>query len=83
LTKDRGNFGLGGRRVFDHVVQNGGDQRVGVHPQVGKNVGNGDRVGDVRLARYARLAAVPLRAEFVGFPHALNLRGRKIGLELF
>src|SRR5450631_892109 len=83
LTEERGDFSLGGRRVFDHVVQNGGDQGVGVQAQIGENVRHRDRVGDVGFARRTRLAAVALRAEFIGFPDAFNLRGGKIGFELF
>ena len=82
LTEDRGDLGLGGRRVLDHVVQDGRDQGVGIQPQVGENVGDRDRVRDVGLARDALLALVVLGAEVVGFAHPLDLRGRKIGFEL-
>ena len=82
LTEDGGDFGLRGRRILDHVVQDGGDQRIGVQPQIRENVRDGDRMRDVRLARNALLAVMPFRAELVGFPHALDLSGRKIGFEL-
>ena len=74
LAEDRRYLGLGGRRVFDDVVQNGRDQRVGIQTQIGENVGHRDRVGDVRFARDALLAAVLFRAEFIGFAHPLDLR---------
>ena len=82
LTEDRGDLRLGGRRVFDDVVQDGRHQRVGVQAQIGEDVRDGDRVGDVRLAGDPLLAAVAFGAEFVGFAHALDLRGRQIGFEL-
>ena len=59
-----------------------GDQGVGVQAQVGQDVGDRDRVGDVRLARDALLAVVALGAEFVGFADPLDLLGREVGLEL-
>ena len=82
LAEDRGDLGLGGRRVLDHVVQDGGDQRVGIQLQVGEDVGDRDRMSDVGLARDALLALVLFGAEFVRFAHALDLRGREIRFEL-
>ncbi len=74
LSEDRRYLGLGGRRVFDDIVQNRRDQRVGIQTQIGENVGDGDRVGDVRFARNALLAAMLFRAELIGFAHPLDLR---------
>ena len=70
LTEDRGDLGFGGRRVLDHVVQDGCDQRVGIQPQVREDVGHRDRVRDVRFAR--------IRASGPGvFPRRIRrLRGR-------
>ena len=82
LAEYRGDLGLGGRGVFDDVVQDRRHQGVGVHAQVRQDVGDRDRVGDVRLARDPLLAVVLFRAEFVGFADPLDLRGREIGLEL-
>ena len=82
LAEDRGDLRLGGRRVLDDVVQDRRDQGVGVQPQVREDVGHRDRVGDVRFARDALLAAMLFGAEFVGFPHPLDLRGREVGFEL-
>ena len=82
LAEDRGDFRLRGRRVLDHVVQDGGDQGVGVEPEIGEDVGDRDRMSDVRLARDALLAVMPFGAELVRFAHALDLRGRKVGFEL-
>jgi hypothetical protein len=75
LAEDGGDFGLRGRRVLDHVVQDGRDQRIGVQPQIRQNVRNGDRMRDVRLARNPLLAVMPFCAELIGFPHALDLSG--------
>ena len=41
---------LGGRRVLDDVVQDRRDDRLGIEVQVGEDVGDGDRMRDVRLA---------------------------------
>ena len=81
LAESRRYFGLGRRRVFDDIVQNRGHQRVGVQAQIGENVGHRDRVRDVGLARDPLLAAVLFGAEFIGFAHPLDLRGRQIRFE--
>ena len=81
-AEQRGDLGLGGRRVFDDVVQDGGYQGVRVEAQVGEDVRNGHRMGDVGLAGNPLLALVLLGAEFVGFAHAFDLRRRQVGLEL-
>src|SRR5450432_1222750 len=82
LAEYRGYFRLGGRRVFDDVVQYRGNQRIGIQAQIGENVGHRDRVRDVRLARDPFLSAVLFGAEFIGFAHPLDLRGRQIRFEL-
>ena len=82
LAEDRRYLGLGGRRIFDDIVQDGRDQRVGIQPQIGEDVGDRDRVRDVRFARNALLALMLFRAEVVGFAHPLDLSGRQIGFEL-
>ena len=82
LAEDRGDLGFRGRGILDHIVQDGGDQGVGVELEIGEDVGHGDRMRDVGLARHALLALMPFRAEIVRFAHALDLRGREIALEL-
>jgi hypothetical protein len=47
-------------------VQQGGDQRRGVHAQLGQDGRHGQRVGDVRIARLALLPLVLLRSHVVG-----------------
>ena len=69
-------------RILDHIVQNRGDQRVGVELEIGEDVGDRDRMGDVGLTRHALLALMALGAEVVGFAHALDLRGGQIAFEL-
>ena len=81
LTEDRRDLGLRRGRVFDDVVQNRRDQGVGIQAQVGEDVGDRDRMRDVRLARDALLAVMLFGPEFVGFAHPLHLRGRQISLE--
>ena len=73
---------LGRRGVLDDVVQDRGDQRLGVEPQVGEQVGDRDRMGDVGLARAAALALVGLEGEVVGGLDALDVLGRQVALEL-
>ncbi len=53
-------------RILDCVVEQGGDEGVGVEPEVGENPGHGDRVGDVRLTAQPRLALVCPLGERVG-----------------
>ena len=65
-----------GRRVFNNIVQDRRHQGVGIESQVGEDVGDRDRVRDVRFARYALLTLMFFRAEVVGFAHPLHLRGR-------
>ena len=81
LSEDRGYLGLGGRRVFDDIVQDRRDQGVGIQAQIREDVGHRDRVRNVGLARDALLAAMLFRAEIVGFAHPLDLGGRQIGFE--
>ena len=56
----QGFFGHAG--VFDHVVQHGGHQALMVHVHVGENIGDRQRMGDVRFTRAAALAIVGLLA---------------------
>ena len=82
LAEYRHDFRFGSRRVFDYIVQDRGDQSVGIELEVGKNVRDRDRMGDVRLARNALLTLVALGAEVVGLAHALDLRRGQIAFEL-
>lgn len=51
---------LGNTGVFDHVMQHRSHQALMVHVHVGKNIGHGKRVRDIRLAASAALAVVGL-----------------------
>ena len=82
FAEHRGDLRLGGRGVLDDVVQDRGNQRIAVQPQIGEDVGDRYGVRDVGLARDALLPLMAFGAEVVGLPHALDLRGRQIGLEL-
>jgi hypothetical protein len=55
---------LGDRRVFDDVVQDRRDDRVGIEMQVREDLRGRERMRDVRLAGEALLAFVRLGAEF-------------------
>ena len=61
--------------VLDGVVQQGGDQRGGVHAEFGEDVRDRQRVGDVRVAGAAHLVGVPLLGHLVG-----PLQQRQVGL---
>ena len=74
---------LGGQRlqrvagVLDGVVQQRGDQRGGVHAELGQDVGHRQRMGDVRVAGAAQLVGVPLLGDLVG-----PLQQRQVGLRV-
>ena len=51
---------LGNTGVFDHVMQHRGHQTLMVHVHVGKNIGHGKRMRDIRLTAAAALAVVGL-----------------------
>ena len=72
---------LGDRRVFDDVVQDRRDDRVGIQVQIREDLRGRERVRDVRLAGEPLLALVRLRAEFRGRADALDLLGRQIGFD--
>ena len=82
LPEDAGDFGLGGGRILDDVVQYRGDQSVGVETQIREDVGDRDGVGDVGFARDPLLALMLLGAEIVGFANPLYLGRGQVGLEL-
>ncbi len=52
--------------VLDRVVKQARHQRRGVHAQLGEDRGDGEGVGDVRVAALALLAAVPALGDLVG-----------------
>ena len=53
-----GDLVVGGVGVLDAVVEQGRDDAVHIQPQVGHNVGHGQRVDDIGLAALAQLAVV-------------------------
>ena len=57
---------VGDAAVFLHVVQQRRRERVPVQFEARDEVGDGERVGDVRVAGLAHLALVALGGEFVG-----------------
>ena len=62
-------------------MEDRGDDRVGIEPQVGEDGGGGYRVGDVGLARQAFLALVGGSAEFGGRADAVDLLGGQVALD--
>ncbi len=81
-TEARGDLVLGVRRVLHDVVEDRGHHRLRVELEVGEQVGDGDRVRDVRLARTAPLAVMGLEREVVRFLDQFDLVGRQVGLQL-
>jgi len=77
-----GDLVLQRRGVLHHVVEDRGDQRLGIEPEVGKQVGDRHRVGYVRLARAPTLARVGAGGEIVRFLDALDLGRGQVALEL-
>ena len=78
VTETRGDLVLRDGRIFDDVVQDRGDDGVGVDAQIGKDLSRCHRVGDVGLTRFALLAAVGLGAEFGGKTDSIDLFGGQV-----
>ena len=79
VAEARRDLVLGDRRVFDDIVQDRADDRVGVEVQVGEDLGRGHRVRDVGFAAEALLALVRAGAELGGLADALDLVRRQVG----
>ncbi len=77
-----GDFGFGGRGVFDDIVKDGRGDGLRVHMQIRKQVCHRHGVSNIRLAAAAPLAVMSLCAKLISFPDALDLIGRQVGLEL-
>ena len=75
LPENGRDLGLGRGRIFNDIVQDGRDQGVRIQTQIREDVGNRDRVRDVRFTRYTLLSLMFFRAEVVGFAHPLDLGG--------
>ncbi len=67
------------RRVFERVVQDRRDDRLGVHAELGQDAGHGDRMRDVRLTALAGLTLMRPGTDFVGADHARHLRLGQVG----
>ena len=71
-----GNLLMGGVGVLNGVVEQGGDDGVGVQPQVRHQVGHLQGMGDVGGAVLAELTVMVLLGIGIGVPHpVLLLRG--------
>ena len=73
----------GGQRVLDDVVQQAGGDRHDVELHVGQEVGHGERVNQVGLARMADLSPVLEGREDIGPPEQLDVGVRAVGPDLF
>ena len=69
--------------IFDNVVQHGRHQALMVQPQVGKDAGYCQRVGDVAVAAFAHLPFMGLFGVIVGPSHLIDAIGIQIRTELF
>ena len=68
--------------VFDNVVQHGCHQALMVQPQVGKDAGYGQGVGDVTVAAFAHLPFVGLFGVIIGPSHLIDAIGIQIRAKL-
>ena len=66
LAKQFGDLGIGGFGVFDRVVQQRRDDGGIIQLLFGQDGGDGDGMGEIRLARFAHLAFVHGRAIGIG-----------------
>ncbi len=71
------------QRVFDDVVEEAGGDGDGVELQVGKEIGDGEGVDQVRFTRMADLSPMLEGREHVGAPEQLDVSGRAVGPDLF
>jgi len=81
LAEHPGDLVTGDLGVLDHVVQQRGDDGRGVHPVVGEDAGDFDRMGEIGVARGAHLRAVRAHGVDVGAIQQRLVRGRIIGLD--
>ena len=72
-----------GQRVLDDVVQQAGGDRDGVELHVGQEVGDGERMDEVRLAGVADLSPVLEGGEDVRPPQQLDVGIRAVSADLF
>ena len=88
---DMGDFGTEeladavdrGQRVFDDVVEEPGGNRDGVELHVSEEVGDRERVDQIRLARMAHLSPVLERRKHVGPAQELDVRIGAVRPDLF
>ena len=73
----------GGQRVFDDVVQQSGRDRHRVELHVGQEVGDRQRVNQVRLAGMANLSPVLESGEDIRPPEQLDVGVRTVGPDFF
>ena len=75
------DVGQGSFSVFDGVVQDRGDNRLEVEVHLREFLCDGDRMRDVGLTGFTRLAIVGFGAELVGGRYLLELLLIEIGTE--
>ena len=77
-AKSGRNIGNRDAGVFNHIVQQGRDQRLGIKLPGGTNAGNRERVGDVLLTAGAHLPLMCVVAVSVSSGDALNIGGLEV-----
>jgi len=80
FTKATRQLFFGDRRIFDDIMQDRGDDRVGVDLETREDDARCNGVGDVGLARFSFLPFVGFGAEFGGDPDAFDLFRRQVTL---
>ena len=70
-------------RVLDGVMEQRGGKRGGVEAHIGKDVGDFEEMGQIRIAGAAKLVAVALGGDFVGAAHHPGIFRGAVLAELF
>ncbi len=66
LAKQALDLVVGGDGILDRVVQDRGDDRFVVEPQIGQDAGDLDRMAEIGIARSTLLAAMGLHRKDIG-----------------
>ena len=80
-AEELGNLLMGHPRVLNAVVEEGGDDGVGVQLQLGHDLGHRQGVGDVGRAVLAQLAGVGVVGKGKGVEQPLSVQGRVIAFD--
>ena len=80
-TKPLFHFGVGGFRILNRVVQQGGDDGRIVHLLFGQKHGHSDRMSEIRLPRLAHLPIVHLLTEGISVGKHFSISAGVVGAD--